>query len=219
MTNYIPGLVSFVGECCSTAYVEAASELHTELSKRVWQERCKPTFDLPSGAHVLDLGCGSGHSTRMFEEEGFLVTAVSCLIEEIRAVNVTKISFGVQADMHVIGLELRNNKYNMVWARHVLEHSPIPAFVLSEINHITKDEGYLYVEVPAPSECGSASLHESNQNHWSIMGKTMWMALIERAGFAVLEPIDIRFATAVGDEIYYGFICQKKTVDKNSSSR
>lgn len=195
-------LLEFVGRCTAGAYAEPASELHTELSKDMWK-RCKDRFTLPPHAVVLDLGCGSGHAMKMFEDEGFVVCGVTCLEQE--AEQYAGPSDIVCLDIHNIGKLMA--RYDLVWARHILEHSPIPAFVLQEIYNIMKIGGYLYVECPMPdTDCR----HETgNVNHWSVLTKSGWQQLIQRAGFKVIEGFSVNFAVKAGDDEYAGFICQK----------
>jgi ubiquinone/menaquinone biosynthesis C-methylase UbiE len=63
-------------------------------------------------------------------------------------------------------LDFDDESFDLVWARHALEHSVVPAFLLSEFHRLTKPGGVLYVEVPAPD---TACVHETNPNHHSVL--------------------------------------------------
>ncbi len=88
-----------------------------------------------------------------------------------------------------------------------MEHSIFPYLTLHEIHRVIKPKGYLYVEVPAPD---TSCKHQTNKNHYSILGKSMWINLIQRTGFEILHVSDIKFTVPVGPEIYWAMI-QKKS--------
>lgn len=207
-------IAAFIERCSAGAYVEPASELHTELSRKIWEEKCKPLMQLSDGAWVLDLGCGSGHAMRMFSNEGLWATGLTCLAEEATSITSDGTLTCIVCDIHALGRRWHGEEFSLVWARHVLEHSPIPAFVLSEIQEIIKPGGFLYVEVPLSD---TACKHEENKNHWSVLPKSGWQQLILRAGFTILESLSIKFETQAGSDEYAGFICQKKMVDNKSA--
>jgi hypothetical protein len=83
---------------------------------------------------------------------------------------------------------------------------------LIEYNRVLKPRGVLYVEVPAP-DC--EMLHEINRNHFSIMGKQMWLSLLERTGFDVEWheyefPVNFTDDRGTVKEQYYIFVCRRK---------
>jgi SAM-dependent methyltransferase len=168
--------------------------------------RIKGRMDLPLGAKVLDLGCGSGLAMDMFYDEGLVPLGVTVMTEEAKAINDRGIGSAAIMDMHEIGCF--ENYFDLVWARHVMEHSPCPMFVLDQIHKALKPNGYLYLEVPGSKECGSASGHEANASHYSVMGPRMWVSLLVRTGFTILESMDINFATQLGPDVYHSFLCQ-----------
>ncbi len=213
----IPGdrIAAFIEKCSAGAYVEPESELHTQITRQVWEQKVKPLVKLPSAATVLDIGCGSGLAMRMFTDEGFVVIGVTCLEEEARAIAQLSDGIGVAAiiDMHSLGIP--RTRYDLVWARHCLEHTPCPAFVLHEINSVLNPGGWLYVECPLPD---TACAHTSNGNHWTVLTKSGWQQLIVRSGFTIMETLSIKFAAQAGEDEYVGFICQKLTVDNKAAT-
>jgi SAM-dependent methyltransferase len=101
---------------------------------------------------------------------------------------------------------------DLLFCRHSLEHSPFPYITLIEYNRVLKPCGVLYVEVPAP-DCELA--HERNRNHFSIMGRQMWLSLLERTGFDVEwheYEFPVNFADDRGtvQERYYIFVCRRR---------
>jgi SAM-dependent methyltransferase len=99
-----------------------------------------------------------------------------------------------------------------LFCRHSLEHSPFPYITLIEYNRVLKPRGVLYVEVPAP-DCELA--HEKNRNHFSIMGRQMWLSLLERTGFDVEWheyefPLQFEDDRGTAKEQYYIFVCRRR---------
>jgi len=60
--------------------------------------------------------------------------------------------------------------------------------------------------VPAPD---TSCQHQTNQNHYSVLGKSMWLDLIRRAGFDTLASLDIGLTTQAGPDTYWAFIQRK----------
>ena len=103
-------------------------------------------------------------------------------------------------------LEFNDETFDLIWCRHCLEHSIVPYFTLSGFFRALKPTGFLYIEVPAPD---TSSKHQTNRNHYSILGKSMWVELIKRTGFKLLEVIDIDLEVPSGPDTYWAFIQQK----------
>ena len=216
-------LARYIERCSSTAYAEAQSEIHTNLAREAW-ERCKRVIGLePPIKEIIpglkntilwDIGSGSGFAKEMFVADGLMPVGLSIIESECLDY------YAGCGDMHNISLQISEHDPDrlvvrkpgapIVWARHILEHSPIPGFLLQELHdNIILPRGWLYVEVPGSYEEGSRGGHEFNSNHYSVFGKTMWRSLIEKAGFEVVESFDMKFDTKAGAEIYLGFICRK----------
>jgi hypothetical protein len=68
---------------------------------------------------------------------------------------------------------------------------------------VLKPGGLLYLEVPAPD---TGCNHQRNPNHYSVLGKSMWLELIRRAGFGESHVTDMNFTTGAGPDTYWGFI-------------
>jgi hypothetical protein len=66
-----------------------------------------------------------------------------------------------------------------------------------EYNRILKQGGKIYIEVPAP-DCDRK--HETNLNHYSILGSTQLAALIDRTGFTINAFNTLEFDLAVGQD-------------------
>lgn len=79
---------------------------------------------------------------------------------------------------------------------------------MQEISRVIKPEGYLYIEVPAPD---TSCKHQTNKNHYSVLGKSMWLYLIKRSGFEILQVLDINFNVPAGPDIYWAIIQKKNS--------
>lgn len=205
-------LEAFLKGSASTAYAEPQSDLHTQITKQAWA-RVKP--QIPEGlvTSVLDVGCGSGLAIEMFTAEGYDVFAITCVPEEHEAVG-NRLPYAAVAlmDMHEIGYHV--DGFDLIWMRHVAEHSPVPAFLLQEAHTALRDGGFLYLEVPNPdTACGHDTI--SNCNHYSVLGDRMWASLLIKAGFSVIDYFKFNFQVAAGPDSYTGFLVRKgKTTNK-----
>lgn len=124
---------------------------------------------LTSCSKVLDVGAGAGLAFNAMRSIGVNVTGID-LAPQFEGV--------IKADQSFLPFEA--DQFDGVWARHVLEHSPMPFFTLTEYARVLKAGGWCYVEVPAQNtDCR----HEENRNHYSVLGEAMWLNLMRRAGF------------------------------------
>lgn len=98
---------------------------------------------LPSGATILDFGCGSGRDTKYFLDQGFLVDAIDgsselCkLATEYTDIEVTCMQFH---DIDVL------NRYNGIWACSSILHLPNDELriVFSKLAAALKRDGIVY---------------------------------------------------------------------------
>ena len=104
-------------------------------------------------------------------------------------------------------LDFPDESFDLVWCRHALEHSAAPYFTLAGFHRVLARGGTLYVEVPAPD---TACKHETNPNHYSVLGRSAWISLMQRAGFDVVDTAVIDFAVPAGPDTYWGFILRKR---------
>jgi SAM-dependent methyltransferase len=161
---------------------------------------------LPTGASVLDVGCGQGPALDWFQQHGHYPVGITTNTADLRACEANGHEVH-PVDMHKLPDSFERYPFDCIWARHVLEHSAIPFFVLHEFARVLKPGGILYAEVPSP---GTACGHETNPNHYSVLGSTAWINLISRAGFEIIEAREIKLQTGAGPDIYYSFIAKKK---------
>jgi len=190
--------LNFLERIATETYPEVPTEGHTEITLKALNYLFN-NFVLPSSARILDVGCGQGVALKPFHERGFLPTGIT--LNATDAAVCQQLGFDVRV-MDQSFLDFEDNSFDLIWARHVLEHSLMPLYTLTEFRRVLCPGGILYMEVPAPDTLK----HERNPNHYSIFGKEMWCSLLERTGFAIAGTVDY-FAETIddGEDTYWGF--------------
>jgi SAM-dependent methyltransferase len=153
---------------------------------------------------VLDVGCGSGIALELFRDYGLDAVGVTLADRDLATVRERGL---VARAMDQSFLDFADRTFDLVWARHVVEHSIFPYFTLSEMNRVLKPDGILYLEVPGAE---TAAHHEQNPNHYSVFGRSMWEQLVMRSGFSLKESMTINFELkSLGPDAYWAFFCAK----------
>jgi SAM-dependent methyltransferase len=134
---------------------------------------------------VLDVGCGQGFMCFPFESMGFAWSGIT-LGEDVEAARryIEMYSFDRSKvkgmDMTFMS-ELKDRSFDLVFARHVLEHSPFPILTLMEWNRVTKSDGHLCLVAPAPH-----TWTQQGKNHYSVVRKELLEWWLKRSGW---EPV------------------------------
>jgi len=139
-------------------YPEPSSHLHCDITQKAFAHlmKLKP---LHAAMRVLDVGCGQGPALELFKKTG--VTAVGITLGEDDIAACRSRGYTVTR-MDQSFLDFADKTFDVVWARHVIEHSVFPLFTLHEYSRVMRDSGILYIEIPAPD---TACHHERNINH------------------------------------------------------
>ncbi len=188
-------------ERAKEAYPEPRSRGHDQV---IAVQAPKVAKLLPGAGKVLDIGCGQGTAMEWFTERGFDARGITLSQDDETACLAAGFDVKI-GDQNDLGLYY-DGYFDCVWARHVIEHSIAPFWTLHEFNRVLKPDGILYIEVPSP---GTECHHEANINHYSVLGHDMWLSLIQRSGFKVLESQELNLNTAAGKDRYWSFICRK----------
>lgn len=202
-TNPTNRLAAFIDSIAAETYPEPPSTLHSSLTARAI-EQLFTSYPIPRGSLVLDVGCGQGIALRHFVERG--CRPVGITLNGIDLKECRKQGYTV-TQMDQSFLDFEDATFDLVWARHVVEHSIFPYFTLTELARVLKPGGFLYLEVPAAE---SSCLHETNPNHYSILSCSMWLSLLERSGFQVLEDQQYFLKNEAGPDKYWAFFGKKQ---------
>jgi SAM-dependent methyltransferase len=194
-------LDAFLQKLRGDIYPEPPSLVHAEISRKMFESLCALYPQAP-GAKVLDVGCGQGVALEIFRDAGLdplgITLGPDAEVCRQKGLNVREMDFAF--------LDFPDESFDLVWCRHAIEHSVFPFFTLTELHRLLKPGGVLFLEVPAPD---TSCRHQTNQNHYSVLGKSMWIDLIRRSGFPGTQVADINFQTGAGPDTYGAFTQQK----------
>ena len=161
---------------------------HTKMAKYVIDS----WVDGLDAADVLDVGCGEAFCQPFFEEYGLIYTGV-CLGEDYEEAKKSKRSVR-EDDFHF--LPDGNEVYDLIFARHALEHSPMPILALMEWHRVARK--YLILVLPKPKFWLFLG-----RNHYSVVTGSQARFLLDRSGWKILdEDHDHKWE--------YRFLCEKK---------
>lgn len=124
---------------------------------------------------VLDVGCGEGFLEEHFQKaeiDWFGVTLGEKDFERGRGLG-RKINLGDYSFLNLL-----DNNYDMVFARHALEHSPFPIITLMEWYRVARK--YLLLVAPAPEYW-----NYNGQNHYSVANEDQLWWWLARAGWHI----------------------------------
>ena len=88
----------------------------------------------------------------------------------------TQVDVWKGADFH--WLPYSDKSFDLIWARHALEHSPMPFFALREWMRVSKK--YLLIVVPE-----TIPYIAEYEGHWTCLPEYGWLALFRKAGLCV----------------------------------
>ena len=192
----------FLGTLEGHVYPEVPSEPHLSITRSTI-EALLQDGTLAAGMRVLDVGCGQGLALERFRAAGLEAVGITLGSDyEVCRANGFEVH---RMDQNFMAFA--DASFDVLWCRHVLEHSVAPLFTLSEYRRVLKPGGCVYVEVPAPD---TSPHHEANPNHYSVLGHSSWMSLFARAGFAASRCLAINFEVPCGPDIYWSFLLRPK---------
>ena len=75
----------------------------------------------------------------------------------------------------------------LVWCRHVVEHSPFPLFTLCRLYELTADNGWCIMVSVVPPYMLTIN------GHYSVLSHEQWAAMIRQVGFTIKDLVDRPF--------------------------
>ena len=201
--------------CMSHVYSEPDTQLHQNVMNHMIPKFVEE-YNLNDSTRILDVGCGQGYGMQKFAELGCTnISGVTLSKEDADAARER----GFEVDEEDMSFQsAKDSTYDVLFARHSLEHSPYPLLTLLEFHRILKPGGIAYIEMPSP-ECTRAL--EEYSNHYAIMGHRQWRALMLRAGFNTLDIGELKFSITnnqtgddIGEEVYEWYVLEK-SLDKS----
>ena len=188
-----------------SVYPEVDADIHADVTKQMLDLLVGKPYWPGYGAKVLDVGCGRGYALEVMQKQGYAPMGLTIGQEDADVCREK--GFMVQVE-DMSFTSFWDATFDLVWARHCLEHSPWPLLTLYEWNRILKMDGILYAEMPAPD---TSCYHECNETHYSVLLPRNWSSLLDRAGFKRLEHFHLTMKTQIGDDRYYVFVCRKES--------
>ncbi len=198
----IQGFERFLEKVKRETYPELVADLPAAITEKTLG-MFLDKYTLPENSRVLDVGCGQGVALELFKKERFSAVGITLNSEDV---SVCQLKGYEVYEMDQSFLDFKNEEFDFIWCRHCLEHSIFPYFTLTELFRVLKRKGYIYIEVPAPD---TVSNHQNNKNHYSVLGRNMWLELIKRSGFNVLDIMNIPVQLEIGSDLYWAFVQQK----------
>jgi len=181
----------YLTELLQDTYPQPADPGHTAWAMQAVLSLCTAAKGIPT---VLDVGCGQGFLAGAFEELGMKWTGVVIGQDYTVCKHLGLNVF----NMDMSFLDFEDESFDLVFARHVLEHSPMPILTLMEWRRVSRN--YLCLVAPAPHYWGVRG-----KNHYSIVEKPKLKWWLERSGWEVLKEEDMStrsYAFLKHNEVY-----------------
>lgn len=94
---------------------------------------------------LLDIGCGTGWTTRVYADQGFVVTGLEP--SEVRA-DYARRTYGVEVVCNYMENAAFGREFDVVVLRHIIEHFENPGAALQKVRGFLKPGGVVLVVVP-----------------------------------------------------------------------
>ena len=136
------------------------------------EQICHKWLSIVNPNSILDVGCGQGQAFPVLQEYSSRVEGVTlgsdagvCRSEGYQVYN---------ADMSF--LPYRDGEFDLIFARHVLEHSPMPLLTLMEWRRVSRQ--WLLLVLPDPDHYGY-----EGKNHYYVLSRPQLCNLLAVSGW------------------------------------
>lgn len=152
-------------------YAQPPDEAHTAWAID-FIEWLSKTGSLEPTMRTLDVGCGQGFTKEVLIEKLQAIWQGVTLGEDYEAIK----DWPEVSEQDMSFMDFQDGEFDMVYARHVLEHSPFPLLTLMEWYRVSSK--WLALVVPAPEFWGYRG-----RNHYSVMNQEHLRWILARAGW------------------------------------
>lgn len=166
------------------SYYEANAIAYANQTARVDLSHLYSSFlsRLPPGAHILDVGCGSGRDLKAFHEKGYEAIGVDpspSLVKIARKWSGCKVEVGRAEALWF------NAKFDGIWACASLLHLPRRIFPLAlvNINKCLKRDGILFLSMQE----GSGERASDDGRYFSRYSSQELRFELTSAGFEIIQ--------------------------------
>ena len=147
---------------------------------------------------ILDVGCGQGQAIPVLKRYIDKVTGIT-LGQDI-VICLEKGLDVLEEDMTF--LPFGNGEFDIIFARHTLEHSPMPLLTLMEWHRVSSN--LLLLIVPSYDHYGP-----KGRNHYYVLLPNQWENLLEVAGWKIIWTDESYLEKAPFE---HRWMCQKTSV-------
>ena len=162
---------------------------------------------LTPGGRILDLGCGGGHATLAFIENGFEVTAVDGSIELARIASQ-------RANIDVVVNNFAELEYQSefdgIWAAASLTHVSLDSLddVLLRVCRSLRPKGLLF----ASFKCSDVDWRDAKGRFYSAITPITLRAFMSRAGFEIDSVDDVQGQGCFRDPTTWAWVIATRKV-------
>jgi SAM-dependent methyltransferase len=157
------------------------------------------------GARLLEIGSGMGHLVGQLEDtfETYGMDLNHWAVKQSRSV-VNKTSLQTASAQE---LPFKDEAFNVVIIKHIVEHLPDPEKAIREIGRVTEPGGVLILATPNLDSLlkpwkGDTWIGYQDPTHISLKRPSEWLGLIRNAGF---HPLKV-FSDGFWDVPYIRFV-------------
>ena len=136
----------------------------------------KPFFN--SKKNILEIGVGGGQASVWFEKEGFRITGIEPDKRNVDLIN-QKLENGKILHSFIEEINL-DEKFDIFWMSHVLEHLVRPDIFLEKIYNNLEDDGVFFIEVPSSEHTPTLKASIFENPHIHHFSKQSLIKLVEK---------------------------------------
>lgn len=138
---------------------------------------------------LIDIGCGLGHILARLEGnfETYGIDVNPWAIERAKTISLKSQFFCIPAEE--IG-RFKENDFEVVIMRHLIEHVKDPALVIGEASRLLKKGGFIILATPNPEGLAAKITKKrwvgyKDPTHISIKPPKFWLDLLRKNGFSI----------------------------------